>query len=111
MRRAWILHTLVVLFILMLGLLPVVSMAIASTIANANDCTLHEGFVNPCVINGTDYGETLYTMGMMGWFLIATIPLAVLAALLYIAVVVVVIVVRRVLRKRKERLKEADGTS
>lgn len=103
MRRAWIIHTLIVLFILLLGLLPVASVAIASIIAENNDCTLHEGFVNPCIINGQDYGETLYTMGMMGWFMIATVPLAVLAALAYIVIVVVVILVRRAMRRRKAR--------
>lgn len=104
MRRAWIIHTLVVLLILLLGLLPVISVAVASSIADANDCTLHEGFANPCVIDGTDYGETLYVMGMMGWFMIATVPLAVLAALAYIVIVLVVIFVRRTLRRRKARM-------
>lgn len=104
MRRAWIIHTLVVLLILLIGLLPVFSVAAAGLIADANDCTLHEGFVNPCVINGTDYGETLYTMGMMGWFMLATVPLAVVAAVAYVVIVVVVTLIRRALRRRKERI-------
>lgn len=59
---------------------PLVSVALASALANAYGCTLHEGFANPCLINGEDWGKELYQMGMMGWFMLATLPLA--AALL-----------------------------
>jgi len=58
---------------------PMISVIIAGTIASWNGCTLHEGFVNPCVINGRDIGETLYAMGVMGWFMLVTIPLGALA--------------------------------
>ena len=58
---------------------PIASVAIAGTIAAWNGCTLHEGFVNPCVVGGRDIGETLYAMGVMGWFMIATIPLGFIA--------------------------------
>jgi len=58
---------------------PIMSVAIAGTIASWNGCTLHEGFVNPCVVNGKDIGQTLYEMGVMGWFMLATIPLGVIA--------------------------------
>ena len=55
---------------------PVASVVAAGLIASWNGCTLHEGFTNPCIVNGTDIGGTLYSMGVMGWFMIATIPLA-----------------------------------
>ena len=54
---------------------PILSVVIAGTIASWNGCTLHEGFVNPCVVNGRDIGGTLYSMGVMGWFMLATIPI------------------------------------
>ena len=54
---------------------PIASVAIAGIIASWNGCVLHEGFVNPCVVNGTDIGQTLYEMGVMGWFMLATIPI------------------------------------
>ncbi len=60
---------------------PLISLAIAGTIASWNGCELHEGFSNPCIVNGSDLGPTLYSMGVMGWFLIATIPLGAAAAL------------------------------
>ncbi|WP_299042792.1 hypothetical protein [uncultured Tateyamaria sp.] len=53
---------------------PLVSAAIAGTVAHAYDCTLHEGFVTPCVIGGVDWGGTLYAMGVMGWLLLITVP-------------------------------------
>jgi hypothetical protein len=33
-----------------------------------------EGSVHPCIINGHDYGELLYSLGVMGWFMLVTIP-------------------------------------
>lgn len=58
---------------------PLMSVVIAGTVASWNGCTLHEGFVNPCVVNGRDVGETLYAMGVMGWFMLATLPLGAIA--------------------------------
>lgn len=58
---------------------PLVLITVAGAIASANNCTLHEGFVNPCVVNGRDMGETLYSMGVSGWFMLVTIPTGLLA--------------------------------
>jgi hypothetical protein len=38
-------------------------------------CELHEGFVNPCIIFGADRGELLYALGVMGWFMLVTLPI------------------------------------
>lgn len=67
-----------------IGLLPAVSVVLAGLIASANGCILHEGFANPCVVLGIDLGEILYSMGVMGWIAILTVP----AALLAIAILV-----------------------
>jgi hypothetical protein len=64
---------------------PIASVVIASTIASWNGCTLHEGFVNPCVVGGRDIGGTLYSMGVMGWFMIATLPMGVILFVLWTA--------------------------
>jgi hypothetical protein len=32
------------------------------------------GSAHPCIINGQDYGELLYSLGVMGWFMLVTIP-------------------------------------
>ncbi len=58
---------------------PILSVAIAGSIASWNNCELHEGFKNDCIVGGNDIAGTLYTMGMMGWFMIATLPLGAIA--------------------------------
>ena len=47
---------------------------LCGAIANAYGCKLDEGSVHPCVIKGQDYGELLYSLGVMGWFMLVTIP-------------------------------------
>lgn len=68
---------------------PIVSVLVAGTIASWNGCRLDEGSVHPCVVNGADLGSTLYAMGMMGWFMIATIPLGLMAVVVWTLVWVV----------------------
>jgi hypothetical protein len=58
---------------------PVASVIVAGAIASWNGCTLNEGSVNPCVVNGTDWGPALYSMGVAGWFMLATIPIGAIA--------------------------------
>lgn len=99
--RGFLIHTLVVLLILLLGFSPFIGVAIAGSIAEANGCTLHEGFVNPCVINGVDRGQDLYTWFVLGWLGIATIPIAVVAAAAYIVIVLVVWLIRRSRRAKQ----------
>lgn len=60
---------------------PPSSAVVAGTVAARMGCTLHEGFVNPCVIRGEDWGGTLYAKGVMGWFGVVTVPFAFLLTL------------------------------
>lgn len=97
----WILiHTLVILLILLLGASPILSALVAGTIAEANGCELHEGFVNPCIINGEDWGDTLYTMGLLGFLAIGTLPIGVGAAVIYLVIVIVVSLIVRARRPK-----------
>jgi hypothetical protein len=97
-----LIHTLIVFLILFVAFLPVVSVAIAGGIANANGCQLDEGSAHPCIVNGQDVGETLYAMGVMGWLMLVTIPIGLGVAALYLIIVVVFYIVRRVARNRPE---------
>ena len=63
---------------LIVGLLPIFSVLVAGGIATLNDCALHEGNPNPCLILGVDIGEILYFLGVMGWFMLISIPLGLL---------------------------------
>ena len=94
-RFPWWVYGLALALILLVALAPLISVMIAGSIAETNGCTLHEGFVNPCMVNGTDMGETLYAMGVMGWFMLATIPLGAMALLAWLVILIIHLIVRR----------------
>ena len=71
---------------LALCLLPLVSTMTAGLIASHYGCELDEGSVHACVIAGQDRGSTLCTLGMMGWFMIATLPIGAGLFVLWLAV-------------------------
>jgi hypothetical protein len=110
LARRIIIHTLVVLFILLLGASPFIATMIAGTIADANGCVLHEGFVNPCIINGEDWGDDLYTIGMLGFFAIGTLPLAVMVAGGYLLIVIIIAIIQRVQRRRAAATPQLDAS-
>ena len=90
LRRALKKPVILLVVSLVIGLLPVISVLIAAAISSANDCVLHEGGVNPCVVWGVDLGELLYTLGVMGWFMLISIPfgsIGVLIALFWISII------------------------
>ncbi|NDV00156.1 hypothetical protein [Pseudoroseicyclus tamaricis] len=64
------------LILLAIGLAPVASVALASFIAERAGCELHEGFTNPCLVGGRDIGGTLYTMFVAGWYMLLSLPVA-----------------------------------
>lgn len=53
---------------------PFIPVVIAGVIAHSGGCALDEGSAHPCQFLGNDVGETLYTMGVMGWLGLVTIP-------------------------------------
>jgi hypothetical protein len=78
---------------------PVVLVAVAGNIASANGCQLDEGSVHPCIVNGRDMGQQLYGMGVLGWFMLVTIPTGLLALAIYGAILLAVWLVRRARRR------------
>ena len=66
----WLVFALIVLF----AFAPIGSVMLCGAIANAHGCKVDEGSVHPCIINGHDYGELLYSLGVMGWFMLVTLP-------------------------------------
>lgn len=86
MKRTWIIHAIILLIIAAIGFGPWIPVVIASNIAQANGCELHEGSPQPCIVDGVDRSEDLYAMGMMGWITVAACPLAIAALLLYLLV-------------------------
>jgi hypothetical protein len=86
--------------ILLVCLAPGLMTVWAGWMANRHGCTLHEGFTNPCIVGGQDIGGTLYTFGMMGWFMIATLPIAAAVLVAWIAVELIRLARRRHARAR-----------
>lgn len=84
--------------ILLVAFGPILLATGAGIVAEANGCTLHEGFVNPCVIWGADRGEMLYSMGIMFWYSFYTFPLASLAFMVWL-IILIIHIVRRAFRK------------
>ncbi|MCB1496516.1 MAG: hypothetical protein KDJ86_12065 [Bauldia sp.] len=95
MRMRWVVMLVVLAVILVVMLAPMASVMIAGSIADSHGCVLHEGAVNPCIVDGKDIGETLYTMGMMGWLMIATIPIGAIALLGWVVVAIILLVTGR----------------
>ena len=73
-RFPWILYGIALVLIVGFAFAPVGSVMLCAWIANAHGCQVDEGSVHPCIINGHDYGELLYDLGVMGWFMLVTLP-------------------------------------
>jgi hypothetical protein len=67
------------------ALTPLICMGVAGAIAGAAGCELDLASVKPCVVGGADIGQHLLTLGMMGWFLFATLPAAAAIAAVWVA--------------------------
>jgi len=88
-RFPWWVYWLALAFIVVFALLPVASVATAGWIAEASGCMLDEGSIHPCIINGVDWGPDLYTFGVLGWLMLATLPLGGGAFLVWLLVLVI----------------------
>jgi len=64
----------VLALIVLVALAPIGSVVACGLIANAHGCKVDEGSVHPCIINGQDYGQLVYTLGVLGWLMLVTIP-------------------------------------
>jgi hypothetical protein len=73
-RFPWIVYWIVLAFIVLVALAPIGSVVTCAWIANAHGCKVDEGSVHPCIVNGQDYGQLLYTLGVLGWLMLVTIP-------------------------------------
>ena len=96
-RFPWVPYCIVLGLIVIVALAPIGSVIACGVIANAHGCRVDEGSVHPCIINGKDYGQTLYTLGVMGWFMLVTLPAGAFAFALWL---VILLLHRSTWRKR-----------
>ena len=87
-RFPWILYWIVLVVILVVAFAPVGSVVACGLIANAHGCRVDEGSVHPCVINGKDYGHLLYTLGVIGWLMLVTLPAGAFVFVLWLTVLI-----------------------
>jgi hypothetical protein len=99
-------NVLILLAIAFIAFWPCLMLAAMSFVASLGDCTVNEGAPSPCVIGGRDVGQALYTLGVLGWFMLATIPIGLGLFAVYLVVVLVAIGLRA--RRRRSR---AEGHS
>lgn len=88
-------NLLILIPILLWTIWPVLLVATAGAIASANGCELNEAVINSCIVNGSEMGQTLYSMGVMGWFMLVTIPTGLLALLIFLLLLLVEWIVGR----------------
>jgi hypothetical protein len=87
-RFPWIVYWIVLALIILVALAPVGSVFACAVIGNAHGCRVDEGSVHPCMINGKDYGQLLYTLGMMGWLMLVTLPAGVFVFMIWLIVLI-----------------------
>jgi hypothetical protein len=85
----WIAYLIVLFTILAVALAPVGSVVLCSWIANSHGCKVDEGSVHACVIGGKDYGQLLYTLGVLGWLMLLTVPGGAVAFIICLVVLLV----------------------
>jgi TRAP-type C4-dicarboxylate transport system permease small subunit len=95
-----VLAVLILVLLLVWTVWPIALVAVAGTIASSHGCTLDESTAHPCVVNGEDIGGTLYGMGVMGWFMLVTIPTGGAALAIYVLILLGIWIVRRLRRNR-----------
>jgi len=87
-RFPWILYWVIFVLIVLVAFAPVGCVVACGLIANANGCRVDEGSVHSCMINGSDYGDLLYELGMMGWFMLLTLPAGTFAFVVWLIVLI-----------------------
>ena len=70
---------------------------LCAAIANAYGCKVDEGSMHPCIINGQDHGQLLYTLGVLGWLMLVTLPAGLFAFVVWL---IILILHRQSWRKR-----------
>ena len=88
-KRIILTHGSILLFIGLVAFGPLLLALTAFGFAGINDCVLHEGYPNPCVVFGFDWGETLYAYSVSAWITLFTLPLGIFFLGIYMVAMMV----------------------
>lgn len=102
-RFPWRLYGVLLILIVLFGIAPILGAVVSEAIASANGCTLNEGTQSVCMIGGSDWGGALYSMFVLTWFLLATLPLAGGALIVWL----VLLIIHRVAFARRQKSEQA----
>ena len=80
----WVFLVLIVLF----AFAPIGSVVACAWIANTHGCKVDEGSVHPCIIGGRDYGQLLYTLAVLGWLMLVTLPAGLFAFVVWLIILI-----------------------
>jgi hypothetical protein len=61
---------------------------LCGAIANAYGCKVDEGSVHPCVINGSDHGQLLYALGVLGWLMLVSLPIGLFTFVVWLLILI-----------------------
>jgi hypothetical protein len=87
-RFPWILYWIVLVLILLVTFAPMGSVVACGLIAHAHGCHVDEGSIHPCIVGGKNYGQLLYTLGVLGWLMLVTLPAGALAFMIWLIVLI-----------------------
>jgi hypothetical protein len=87
-RFPWLPYWIVLVLIVLFAFAPVGSVVACGLIANAHGCRVDEGSVHPCIIKGQDYGQLLYTLGVLGWLMLVTLPGGLFAFVIWLIILI-----------------------
>jgi hypothetical protein len=87
-RFPWIFYWIVLFLIALFAFAPAGSVIACAWIANTHGCKVDEGSLHPCIIGGHDYGQLLYTLGVLGWLMLVTIPGGLFAFVIWLIVLI-----------------------
>jgi hypothetical protein len=86
---------------------PIACVLLVAIVSGVCGCSVNEGSPTPCIVFGTDIGRMLYTLGVMGWLSIVTLPTGAIAFLAYLAFL---LIERSIARSRQSRADHPDSS-
>ena len=88
-RFPWRAYSVALGVIVLFSAAPLLSVLFTGLVAGANGCAVNEAFVQPCMVLGMDLGGLLYFTGVMGWFMLATVPLGGGALIVWLVILLI----------------------
>lgn len=91
---------LIILFGIIVAILPIMLTLGASRFADSHGCRLDEAGPHACIVNGVDYGDKLYGLGLMFFLAIFSTPIG--------GIIIVIGLVKAILNLRKRQTEKFE---